>query len=217
MQVRVITLEREYGSGGAIIAQRLAARLGWKLWDHEISCEIARRANVDEQTAARCDERVDSFLYRLFKVYARGSYERSLAVGGSRSFDTDRMVAMLEKVIAEFADQGNCVIVGRGAPYFLRNRPDAFSVFIYAPREEKVRRLRTIGQSEKEALRLIEEVDRERSAFIRHYFGKDSPYRPLYNLMVNSKFGDEHVVETILEQVAAHEKRAATPNVTASA
>lgn len=209
MQVRVITLEREYGSGGAMIAQRLASQLGWKLWDHEISCEIARRANVDEKTAARCDERVDSFLDRLFKVYARGSYERALPVSGSR-FNTDKMVAMLDKVVAEFADRGNCVIVGRGAPYFLRNRPDAFHVFVYAPTDEKVRRLKTIGQSEKESLRLIEEVDRERAAFIRHYFGKDWPYRPLYNFMVNSKFGDEHVVETILRQIAAVEKRSAT-------
>jgi len=216
MQVRVVTVEREYGSGGAIIAQRLAAHLGWKLWDREITVEIARRANVDPHTAARCDERVDSLLYRLFKVYARGSYERALPVSESRHFDTDHMVAMMERVVGEFADRGNCVIVGRGAPYFLRNRSDAMHVFVYAPVEEKVRRLQSIGQSEKEARHLTEEVDRERAAFIRHYFGKEWPYRPLYNLMINSKFGDEHVVETILAQIAALEKRSATANVAAA-
>jgi cytidylate kinase len=213
MHVRVVTMEREYGSGGAIIAERLATHLGWKLWDREITTEIARRANVDPHTAARCDERVDSLLYRLFKVYARGSYERALPVNESRHFDTDHMVAMIERVVGELADRGNCVIVGRGSPYFLRNRLDALHVFVYAPVEEKVRRLRSIGQSEKEARRLIEEVDRERAAFIRHYFGKEWPYRPLYNLMINSKFGDEHVVETILEQIAALEKRPATTPV----
>ena len=207
MQVRVITVEREYGSGGAIIARRLAEHLGWQLWDHEITTEIARRSNVDQNTAARCDERVDSLLYRLFKTYARGSYERALPLGESRHFDTDRMVAMMEKVVEEFAERGNCVIVGRGAPYFLRHRLDAFHVFIYAPTEEKVRRLATIGKSEKESLHLIEEIDRERAAFIRHYFGKEWPYRPLYHLMINSKFGDEHVVETILQQIVALEKR----------
>lgn len=208
MQIRVITVEREYGSGGAVIAQRLAEHLGWKLWDHEISTEIARRANVDQKAAARCDERLhSSLLNRLFKVYARGSYERALPLGDSRSFNTDHMFAMLEKVIKEFADRGNCVIVGRGAPYFLRDRPDVFHVFIYAPEDEKVRRLKSIGQSEKESLRLIEEIDRERAEFIRHYFGKEWPLRPLYNLMINSKYGDEYVVETILQQVAAQEKR----------
>jgi cytidylate kinase len=209
MQIRVITVEREYGSGGAVIARMLAEHLGWKLWDHEISEEIARRANVDQKTAARCDERVDSLLYRLFRVYARGSYERALPVGDTRHFDTDHMFAMLEKIVEECAERGNCVIVGRGAPYFLRNRPDAFHVFVYASEEEKLRRLKSIGQSEKEALRLIEEIDRERASFIRHYFDKEWPLRSLYNLMINSKFGDEYVVETVLQQVAALDKRVA--------
>ncbi|MGA2511374.1 MAG: cytidylate kinase-like family protein [Candidatus Acidiferrales bacterium] len=215
MRVRVVSVEREYGSGGAIIAKQLAEHLGWKLWDHEISTEIARRANVDEHTAARCDERVDSLLYRLFKVYARGSYERALPVGESRHFDTDRMFALLEKVVEEFAEGGNCVIVGRGAPYILRNRPDAYHVFVYAPVEEKLRRLKSIGQSEKEALRLIEEIDRERASFIRHYFNKEWPLRSLYNVMINSSFGDEFVVETILQQIAALERRPASAAVAA--
>lgn len=208
MQIRVVTVEREYGSGGAIIAQRLAEHLGWKLWDREISTEIARRANVDDQIARRLDERVkSSLLNRLFRVYARGSYERALPLADSRDFNTDQMFAMLEKVVEELADRGNCVIVGRGAPYFLRDRPDAFHVFIYAPEDEKVRRLRSIGQTEKESLRLIEEIDRERAEFIRHYFGKQWPYRPLYNLMINSKYGDEYVIETILQQIVALDKR----------
>jgi len=213
MKIRVITVEREYGSGGAIIAQRLAEHLGWKLWDHEISTEIARQANVDQNTVTRCDERVDSLLYRLFKVYARGSYERALPVGESGHFDTDRMFALLEKVVEEFAEGGNCVIVGRGAPYILRNRLDAFHVFVYAPVEEKLRRLKSIGQSEKESLLLIEEIDRERASFIRHYFNKEWPLRSLYNLMINSKFGDEYVVETILQQIAILEKRPDTARV----
>ena len=215
MQIRVITVEREYGSGGAIIAKRLAEQLGWKLWDHEISTEIARRANVDHKIAARHDERVkSSLLNRLFRVYARGSYERALPLADPGDFNTDYMFAMLEKVVKEFAERGNCVIVGRGAPYFLRDRPDTFHVFIYAPEDEKVRRLKSIGQTEKESLRLIEEIDRERAEFIRHYFGKEWPYRPLYNLMLNSKYGDEYVVETILQQVAALEKRPVTAGAT---
>ncbi len=132
-----------------------------------------------------------------------GSYERSLPIGGSATFDTDGMVAALQKVIESVAARGNCVIVGRGSPNILRNRPDVFPVFIYAPLDEKIRRLKAIGKSEKEALRLVEEVDRDRAAFIRHYFGKEWPTRSLYNLMINSKCGDEYVVQTILKDVAA--------------
>jgi cytidylate kinase len=215
MRVRVVTVEREYGSGGSIIARCLAEHLGWKLWDEEISAEIARVANVDHKAAKSCDERVDSMLYRLFKVYARGSYERALPIGESRAFDTDRMFATLEKVVENIGSQGNCVIVGRGAPYILRNLPDAFHVFIYASVEEKLCRLESIGKSGKEALRLLEEIDRERAAFIRHYFNKEWPLRTLYNIMINSKFGDEYVVETILNQLSLLEKRPTVKNVVA--
>jgi cytidylate kinase len=213
--VKIITLEREYGSGGTLIAKSLAEHLGWKLWDEEITAEIARAANVDALAAKRCDERVDPFLYRLFKVYARGSYERALAIGDSRVFDTDCMVEMLHRVIEDVASRGNSVIVGRGSPYILRNRADAFHVFIYAPVEEKVRRLRSIGRSEKEALQLVNEVDRERADFIRHYFGAEWPHRPLYNLMINSKFGDEFVIDAILQNVEALNKFHAQQRATA--
>jgi cytidylate kinase len=206
MPVRVITIEREYGSGGANIAKQIAERLHWKLWDEELTAEIARAAHVDPKVTQRCDERVDTLLYRLFKSYARGSYERALSFSDSQSFDTDCMVAMLHTVVEDVASRGNCVIVGRGSPYILRNRPDAFHVFVYAPPEEKIQRLKSIGKSEREATQLVEEVDRERSEFIRHYFKKDWPYRPLYNMMINSKFGDEFVVESVLSDVKALEQ-----------
>jgi len=205
MQFRIITVEREYGSGGARIAQELAQRLGWKVWDEELTAEIARMAHVDTSAAQRCDERVDTLLYRLFKVYARGSYERALPVGDRGPFDTDQMFATLQEVVEDVASRGNGVIVGRGSAYFLRNRPDTFHVFVYAPVEEKVRRLKAIAKTEREALQLIEEIDRERASFIRHYFGVEWPHRALYNMMINSKFGDEHVVDTILQSIAALE------------
>jgi cytidylate kinase len=207
MQIRIITVEREFGSGGAAIARRVAERLGWEFWDEQLTAEIARMAKVNPAAAQSRDERVDSLLYRLFKVYARGSYERSLPIGDSGSFDTDRMVAILEKVVVDVATRGNCVIVGRGSTYILRGRPDAFHVFIYAPIEDKVRRVKSSGKSEKEALQLIAEIDHERAAFIRHYFHGDWPHRPLYHVMLNSTFGDEYAVEMILQHIAALEKR----------
>jgi len=209
MQIRIVTLEREYGSGGAMIAKGLAARLGWKVWDEELTAEIARVAKVDHRAALRCDERCDSLLYRLFKVYARGSYERTLPLEGeSQMFDADQMVAVLHRVVEDVASRGNSVIVGRGAPYILRNRADVFSVFIYASEEEKIRRIMSLGKSEREAAQLVQEVDSERAAFIRHYFNKEWPLRSLYNLMINSKYGDEHTVETILQEIASLEARA---------
>lgn len=207
MPVRVITIEREFGSGGAAIARRLAEHLGWKLWDEELSAEIARIAHVDAKEVIRHDEHIDRPLSRLFRVFARGSYERALPI--SEHFDTDQMVVVLQKVVLEAASQGKCVIVGRGSPYILRKRDDACHFFIYAPPEEKLHRLRSIGKSDKEAHQLLEEVDRERATFIRHYFSKEWPTRALYDAMINSKYGDEHVLDTILRHIAAVEARQA--------
>src|SRR5689334_6682165 len=134
---RIITVEREYGSGAAEIAKQLAVRLGWKLWDRELTEEIARVANVDSSAVSKCDERVDSRFHRLVRTFWRGSYERKADIALEHDFDADRMVAIGEQVMREIAERGDCVIVGRGAPYHLRERSDAFHVFMYAPRGEK--------------------------------------------------------------------------------
>jgi cytidylate kinase len=201
--IRIITVEREFGAGGAAIAEKVAERLGWKLWDQALTAEIARLAQVDQASVERLDERCDPLFYRLMKVFIRGSYERSLPVGGLGHFDADTMIAFMHRVIEGAAAEGNCVIVGRGAPYFLRGREDAFHVFVYAPWEEKIRRVRMSGKSENEAVELVSTIDEERATFIQKYFGKQWPNRHLYHLMINSKIGDDLVVRAILNEVSA--------------
>jgi len=114
---RIITLEREYGCGCAGIAGELAGRLRWKLWDHLLTEEIAKQANVDCGTVERREEKVDGTFYRLAKTFWRGSYERSMPMAESQTFDADCMVAMMEGITARIAEEGNAVVVGRGAPY----------------------------------------------------------------------------------------------------
>ena len=99
------------------------------------------------------------------------------------------------------------MIVGRGSAYYLQNRSDAFHVFVYAPFEEKIRRLQTGGKRQQEAVQLAETVDRDRAAFIMEYFGVEWPDRHRFHLMVNSTIGKEAVVETILNSVALFDKR----------
>ena len=201
--IRIITIEREFGAGGTPIAEKLAEKLGWKLWDQSLTAEIAELAQVDHSEVERLDERCESLFYRLMKVYMRGSYERSLPVAGLEHFDADSMVAFIKRVVERAASEGNCVIVGRGSTYSLRDRDDAYHVFIYAPWEEKMRLLRDAGKSRAEAEELLSTIDRERAIFIRRYFGKEWPNRHLYHLMINSKIGDEAVIEAILREVAA--------------
>ncbi len=196
---RIITLEREYGCGCAGIARELADRLHWKLWDYLLTEEIAKQAHVDCGTVEARAEKIDGTFYRLAKSFWRGSYERSMPMDESQTFDADCMVRMMEGITAKIAQEGNAVVVGRGAPYFLRERADTFRVFLYAPRPEKVRRLVTAGTHQSEAEDLVDTVDRERMAFIKHYFNADWPTRSLYHVMINTVVGDEKVIATILD------------------
>jgi cytidylate kinase len=193
----VITIEREYGSGAGAIAAQLARQLNWTLWDKRLTDEIARLANVDRSAVVRCDERCDGRLYRLAKTFWRGSYETSSHLSG-QTFDTDRMMSMMEEITARIAREGNAVVVGRGVPFFLRDHPDAFHVFLYAPRGEKVRRLIEDGATRSDAEGLVDVVDRERKAFVKHYFDSEWPTRSLYHVMVNTGIGNGPVIDTIL-------------------
>ena len=197
---RIITVEREYGCGAGEIARQLSSKLGWKLWDRELTAEIARVANVDSSAVSMCEERVDSAFQKLVKVFWRGSYERSMHLE-HQPFGPDRMVEVGEQVMREIAEQGDCVIVGRGAPYFLRERSDVFHVFLYAPRAEKLRRIQELGRSLQDAEDLVDTVDRERTLFIKHYFGADWPTRSLYHMMINTAIGDENVISMILHSM----------------
>ena len=205
--VRVITIEREFGSGAREIARLLAERLGWKLWDQRLTGEIARLAQCDHAQVADREERMDPLYYRLLKSFLRGSFEGSLNVHRLKLLDTDVIFRLTERVVHAAAEEGNCVLVGRGSAFFLENRKDAFHVFLYGPALEKVRRVTESGTDRVEAARLVATVDRERADFIKKYFGKDWPCRRLYHLMINTSIGDEAVVQTILNGVAAQQKR----------
>ena len=203
---RVVTIEREYGCGGGAISAQLAERLGWKLWDHLLTEEIARIAKVDPAAVMRCDERMDSPFHRLAKTFWRGSYERSAPLG-SQMFDADRMMTMMHEIMNRIAKEGDSVIVGRGGPYLLREHPCAFHVFLYAPRAEKIRRSIADGNSADEAELMVDSVDRERAAYIKHYFNADWPTRSLYHMMINTAVGNEAVIQTILDSMRLVEGR----------
>jgi cytidylate kinase len=158
---------------------------------------------VECSTVERCEERVDSTFQRLVKVFLRGSQERSMPLPGTEPFDTDRFVAVGEQVMEKVAEAGDCVIVGRGAPYFLRQRADAFHVFLYAPYAQKLSRLQKLGKSEREARELLDTIDRDRITFVKRYFDADWPTRCLYHMMINTAVGNESVISTILTTMHA--------------
>ena len=205
--VRIIVIEREFGAGAHKIAHDLADRLGWKLLDHEVTEEIAKLAKISTETCKHREERVDSWMYRLAKVFWRGSHERSVALPDADVVDADRLICLSQQVIEKAAEAGDCVIVGRAAAYVLRERKDVFCVFLYAPEEFKYQRVLAEVKNEKEARHLVETVDEERRTFIRHYYNAEWPSRHLYHAMLNTAAGEEATVQAIVKLIAETNQR----------
>jgi cytidylate kinase len=197
--INTVTIEREYGSGGGEIAQLVSNHLGWKLWDQLLTEEIARLAECPKSVVQLREERTDPLYYRLFKSFLRGSYEGSLNAYKLKLVDSESILKITERVVQHAAKAGNSVIVGRGSQQFLRNRPDTLRVFLYAPREDKLRRLVARGKSQKDAEQLVDTVDRERTDFLKKYFHVDWPDRGVYHTMINTAIGEQAVLKIILD------------------
>jgi cytidylate kinase len=198
VKYRILTVSREFGSGGGRIANTIAGWLGWKLLDNEIILQIARAARVDSKVVRQYDERVDSWLRRLNEDAIRGvALAAGRPLGEEDFFDAQLMHELTRKIIEEAYLGGNCVIVGRGSQCLLQHRPDVFSVFVSAPFRERVQRLRTRLEPGADIESRIRRVDEERARYIRQHFSKSWCDPHLYNLMIRS-CEDEDVTARIL-------------------
>ena len=194
----VITISREYGSGGGTLAQLLANRLGWKLVNESLLTEVAKRAKVNPEIVARYDECVDPWFHRLVKGLWQGGYEGLATTVDTRTMDSESMARLAGEIIREAAELGKCVIVGRGAQCILRRRHDVFHVSVFGPHHQKIQRMRGRLAPGMDAERFMEETDRRRAAYIRRFYGEDWKDRRLYHLVISSALGIETVADTIL-------------------
>jgi shikimate kinase len=208
---QILVIDREFGAGGSTIAQKAAQQLGWPLLDQKLTQEIAQLAHVPPEACRRREERVDPWLLRLVNIIWHGSFERSLPPPDMAVLDTDRLVALVQQVVEQAVATGPCVIVGRGAPYFLRARTDTFCVFLYASRELRFRRVLTRAANATEAAELVDSIDEERRKFVKHYFGDDWPDRHLFHALLNTAIGDDATVEVILHLLRLANQGGAAP------
>lgn len=201
MKYRVVTIARECGSGGGAIGRSLGERLGWSVLDRSLISEVARLAQVDPKLAERYDESIDSWLYRLSKkALWRGGFEKVATPAEESCFDAESMAEIVARLIREAAEAGRCVIVGRGGQCLLQSRDDVFHVYVYAPIEERIERLRErLGpESDIDLEQYIDATDRRRAECIRWLFDQDWTNRHLYHLMVSSSIGEQRVVDAVL-------------------
>ncbi len=199
MTYRVLTIAREYASGGADLAHAVAAHLGWNVLDAGLVTRVAEVAQVDPKLVRQYDERVDSWLYRVARrALWHGAFEAVGGMGETKVLDAETMATLASNLIREAHTKGNCVMVGRGAQCVLEGAADVFHVYVYAPPAEKLARLRERLPGTPDPAALMQRMDRCRLDYIRQYFGRDRTDPHLYHLMVNSTIGLYAATQVVL-------------------
>jgi cytidylate kinase len=205
MNYRVLTVNREFGSGGGRIAQTIATQLGWKLLDRDIIDAIAYAAHVDSRIVRHYDEHVDSWLSRINQQAMRSAaLAAGLQLPENSVFDAEEMVKITQKVVEQAYADGNCVVVGRGAQCILQHKPDVYHVFVYAPLRDRILRLRTRLEPGANIEQRIRTVDAERAKYIQEYFGKSWCNMHLYDMMISSHEDEATTAQVILESMTTH-------------
>jgi cytidylate kinase len=209
MMIRAITIEREFGCGGSEIAAKLAELLGWKLWDHELTQEIARLTQSTPEAVERREWRTDPLVYRLFQDFLRGGFEGGLPPTNRLHLLDARRIANVSEIVVKAAFfSGPSVIVGRGSQFFLRNRKDVFHIFLYASRDYKISKLISRGVPQDQAIEQIDTTDKGRAAFVSQYFGLKLPQYSLYHAMFNTDVGESRTTAMLLQCAQQFERDA---------
>ncbi len=185
----LITVSREYGAGGGEIARRVAAELGWHLVDNELVDRIAERAGVPASEVAEHEETAPGFIERLARALSRSAPELLASPPEKPPEPTEaELVRVTEKVVAEMADKGRIVLVGRAASAVLGRSRDALPVMIVAPLAYRVREIaRRCRVDDKEAERRARESDGNRARYHRQYYQRDWHDASHYHLVLNSE------------------------------
>ena len=188
----VITISRQYGTGGREIGHKLALRLGISFLDRELITRAAKKSGFSEELFEQLDKRAtNSFLYSLTMFGSTGLNGMSL---------TDQLYLAQANVIREIAEDAPCVVVGRCADHVLAGTERLVRIFIYADMEARIQRIREKGYYEEhEIARNIRRMDRERRDYHRYYTGKEWENVENYDMMLNSGvLGTDGCVECIL-------------------
>jgi hypothetical protein len=196
--IRVITVEREYGSRGGEFAHDLAAHLGWRLLDSELPCAAARAAGVSPELARKYDERLDPWYYRYGKVFWHDSGYSIAGLSDDQVFDSERMLALMKKEILKAAGEGNCVLVGRGSACALANQPGCFHVFVYATAAAKRNWfIQAFPDQAAHADQILAASDKRRAAVIRKAYQQEWCARGLYHMLLNSCIGTDAMIAAV--------------------
>lgn len=192
MGYKIITISREFGSGGRYIGKTLADKLGITFMDKEIIAKVAKETGLADEFIEEKGEYAP-----IRNLFAYGLVGRN---GNGQSLD-DMLFAAQRKIILEEVEQGPCVIVGRSADYILREREDCLNVFIHGNEPEKVARIcQLYNKSEQEAKKLLHDVDKKRAVNYKYYTEQKWGMANNYTISMNSSnLGYERCMDLIMQ------------------
>jgi cytidylate kinase len=194
----VLTIAREYGSGGSDIGRKVAELLGWECMDKQIIERVAAMGKVDHAWVAQADEHAIAWWERVMKSFRQGGPESYVGEGSGLAVDRDTVQIFTANIIQEAAKVGNCVIIGRSAQCVLRRHPHVLRMLVYAPLADKIKRMKLRHPHEHDLPALLRRKDSERLHYARYYYDCDSSDPRLYHITINSTLG----IDTCAKMVA---------------
>lgn len=190
---RILTVSREFGAGGARISLRVAAELGYQLWDQELTLHLARKADAEVAAVREVDER------------ERALFDEVIATSLHRGLSCSKYRTLLTRTVAELAERGGAVIVGRGAN-FLVDPDKALRVRIVCPLKQRIDRYaRAASADQASAERFVAQKDRERDRFVHNLCGEQTADPTHYDLVVNTHDLSEEAAARLI--IAAYRAR----------
>lgn len=200
MANKIYTIGREFGSGGREVGEKLAAKLGIKLYDKELLHQAAKDSGFCEEIFENHDEKpTNSFLYSLvMDTYSVSGY--SAAPFLDMPLNHKVFLAQFE-TIKKIAEKESCVIVGRCADYALSDNPDCINIFIHADLDVRIKNVsRNLNITENKARDIINKTDKQRASYYNYYTSKKWGDSKSYNLSLDAgKLGTDNCVEMILK------------------
>ncbi len=190
MSYKVITISREFGSGGRFIGEETAKKLGIAFYDREIIAKVADDLGLSEKYVADRGEYAPSKNIFSYAFIGRDINGNSIA---------DQIYSYQQKIIKELAAKEPCVIVGRSADYILSGRDDVLNVFIQGNKADKIVRIKEIySKSDDEAAKMIKDTDKKRSVNYRYCTDQEWGSRKNYDIVLNSStLGYDNCIDVI--------------------
>ena len=194
---KIITVSREFGSGGRSIGKLVAEKLGYDYYDSELVERVA------QETGFSADYIADAGEYAPGRSMLSYAFSSGTPHTGASMNATDYLWATQCRIINELADKGNCVIVGRCADYILRQREDCLNVFIHADKDYKAKRIVELyGVTDKSPEKRLNEKDGKRKVNYKYFTGREWGIPENYHICLNSAYFGAEVCADIIADLA---------------